>query len=250
MHAVFFGSICITRFFHFKVKAGFNVEQIFGDLVYAAIEEKYGSRTLDDVRRIVSDAVFLFRQTSSELQLLQCTAATSNFHSDVINQALCLYAIEEYWRFKLPKQGFVLTVHAVTYGMRIADVRMRIESFVPDFGGTVPWDCGKIGEGLNAIEKLLSTVWTLGGATPATKGMFLADVFASLIRVHPFEDGNGRTARMLVQYCLRFWGDDYIVIPKVRNSPEWKDCLDRGVNGDYQRLGGYFQARIQTRMEL
>jgi len=94
----------------------------------------------------------------------------------------------------------------------------------------------------------LSEVDQFSEASAADRGLFLAELFAALIRVHPFQDGNGRTARMLIQYCLRYWENGYIVVPKVRNIKHWKKNLDESVQGKFSRLGEFFTQRIRPRM--
>lgn len=224
------------------------MERKFAKLIHAAIEWKYGDHSLSDVREIVTKALQAFGQTSSERSLLQSRTVSTDFRSDVVNQARCLYAIEVYWRFMPPGRSFVRKVHAVTCGIRISDVKIRTDRFIPDYGGLVPWKPQDIDSGLKAIAKELSEVDQFSEASAADRALFLAELFAALIRVHPFQDGNGRAARMLIQYCLRYWENDYIVVPKVRNNKHWKKDLDEGVQGKFSRLGEFFTQRIRPRM--
>jgi fido (protein-threonine AMPylation protein) len=76
------------------------------------------------------------------------------------------------------------------------------------------------------------------------KAAALADIFMRIIKVHPFKDGNGRTARVAVQYCLRSWGMDYIVIPKVRNDPVWKAALGAAMDGSLQAMTAFLVERM------
>ncbi|HVV74145.1 MAG TPA: Fic family protein, partial [Verrucomicrobiae bacterium] len=61
-------------------------------------------------------------------------------------------------------------------------------------------------------------------------------IFGSLIRIHPFEDGNGRTARLFAFYALRCWGLPLFPIPKIRNDRKWKLALGCAVGGDALKL--------------
>jgi Fic family protein len=221
-----------------------KVTNKFADLIHAAIDRKYGDHADEEIRDVVGEALQLFRQAKSERSLLRTRVKTTDFRSDVINQTRCLYAIERYWRFRPPDRDFVRKVHSVACGCRLNDVKLRTEDYVADYGGIVPWQTRDIGGGLKAIIKELSQVCQRSTALAADQGLFLAGLFAMLIRVHPFEDGNGRTARMLVQYCLRAWDIDYIVVPKVRNDPQWKQCVDDGVQHNLTGLEEYFTQRL------
>lgn len=218
-------------------------------LIHAAIEWKYGDRSLSDIREIVTKALEAFRKTTSEQSLLHRREPTVSFQTDVVNHARCLYAIEVYWRFMPPSRDFVQKVHAVTCGIRLSDVKTRTDRYVPDYGGLVPWKIQDIDSGFKAIVRKLSEVDQFSEASATDKGLFLAEMFASLIRVHPFQDGNGRTARMLIQFCLRYWENDYIVVPKVCNNQQWKRTLDEGVKGKLSKLNEFFTQRIRPRME-
>jgi hypothetical protein len=219
----------------------------FSRLIYKAIDGKYFGKTYSDVQRGTSAVLLTLRQSKSERAAIRHAVPTSDFETDVSNQIRCLYAIEAFWRFKPPGRQFVKKVHAISSGRRQRDLCLRTEVYVPDFGGEVPWPVRKVKYGLALYQKFLSRVVSVHDASRNEKAAFLGQVYADLIHIHPFADANGRTARMLVQYCLRYWGDNYIVIPKVRNSPRWRKALDAGVQGHYDPLKRYFLSRIKLR---
>ena len=221
------------------------MELDFAKLIHAAIKRKYDDYTLSDIKMAVAEGLRAFRQTNSERALLQRCTVTKDFNSDVINHARCFYAIEKYWRHTPPRRGFVRKVHAVSYGIRINAVKKRTDNYVPDYGGLVLCETQDIDSGLKVITRTLSKVEQFSDVSASDKGIFLAELFAEIIRVHPFQDGNGRTARMLTQYCLRYWGNDYIIVPKVRNNKQWKNNLEEAVQGRFSSLSKYFTQRIK-----
>lgn len=87
------------------------------------------------------------------------------------------------------------------------------------------------------IDNLVSTTTdAIASDTECRLISRLAHVFGSVIRVHPFEDGNGRTARLFAFYALKCWGRPLFPIPKVRNDSSWKVAMDSAVAGDALKL--------------
>ncbi|MCC5961139.1 MAG: Fic family protein [Rhodobacteraceae bacterium] len=90
---------------------------------------------------------------------------------------------------------------------------------------------------------------TISAVTGSAKvaAPLLAHVFAATIRIHPFEDGNGRVARFTVQFLLTRWGMDLLPLPKVRNDPEWKRALRSAVRGELGELIDQIRNRLEQR---
>ncbi len=61
---------------------------------------------------------------------------------------------------------------------------------------------------------------------------FAARAHVKLIHIHPFSDGNGRTARLFLNAILRNYKLPYAVLPKVRSSAVVKDAIINGIKGD------------------
>lgn len=217
------------------------------DLVLAAVDGKYDSVSRSDVRKAVARAIAAIAATTSEKQLLFAGVPSRDLETDVANQVRCLVVIERFWRFRPPDASLVSRVHSVSFGIAVRDIRRRKSEYVVDFGGAVPTQSAAIRRGLKTINEHLRKVDKVPSSSVSDKASFLAKLHSDIIRVHVFEDGNGRAARMLVQYCLRYWGDDYIVIPKFRNNAVWRKALEDGVRGDHARMAGYFAKRIRPR---
>ena len=65
---------------------------------------------------------------------------------------------------------------------------------------------------------------------------FISTVYHDVTRIHPFSDGNGRTARLFVNLFLRRFGYPPILIPKVDNDETMRLALRMADMGDIQPL--------------
>ncbi|MFH1846527.1 MAG: Fic family protein [Candidatus Omnitrophota bacterium] len=65
---------------------------------------------------------------------------------------------------------------------------------------------------------------------------YAAEAHFKLVDIHPFIDGNGRTARLLMNLILMKYGFPPAVILKV-DRKKYYDCLEKGHKGD---LEGFF----------
>jgi len=73
---------------------------------------------------------------------------------------------------------------------------------------------------------------------PASDDVLKVAIFAHerVGLVHPFEDGNGRVARLAMNHVLRRYGQGYVVFPPLSESPELMAALQDAHRGDAERL--------------
>jgi len=63
----------------------------------------------------------------------------------------------------------------------------------------------------------------------------IAKFHAEFLRIHPFADGNGRTARsLLVQQCIDLLGQ--VDAGLLDNGISYQDAVRRAIKGDLTRL--------------
>lgn len=206
----------------------------YSQLSSAALEELVAA-ALDRAERFAD---------AGETVLMLSGSPTVDFASDLNNQARCYVLIERFWRKRQPGPGFIRSLHASIMGKTVEQCELRNTESVPDYPGVLPTPVDEVADGLLLVDQRLCTAIEYRGQAEREKAHYLADVFALIIRVHPFRDGNGRTARVAVQFCLRLWGYDYMVLPKVRNDEGWKNALSAAIDGAYEPLADYFRLRI------
>jgi fido (protein-threonine AMPylation protein) len=167
--------------------------------------------------------------------------------TDVWNHVVILHLIERFWRHKRAMRNSTTTIHGALYGFADGDGHIRQASFIEDFGGEVPTAVADVGSALNELEMMVAELTPLFAEQPIhSQATFLALAFASIIRIHPFADGNGRTARLVVQCCLRSWNKAYLPLPKVRNDEGWRQALSEAVAGRPDRLTEEFAHRMKS----
>lgn len=213
-------------------------------ILLASLEGKYSSSIKKAERSELAAASFSRCRELSEQELISATTPTHDVVSDIANQVRCFLLIEKFWRFRKPCLNFISHLHSVVMGLPFQSIALRATDSVADFPGIIPMSVDEVTTGMIEIERHLALIQEFAQQTDNEKAGYLAKLFGLIIRVHPFPDGNGRTARMAVQYCLRCWGYDYLVIPKVRNDVAWKEALGMAINGDYKLLTLYFLTRL------
>src|SRR5690349_6438933 len=130
---------------------------------------------------------------------------------DIASQLIVVALIERYWRRPGHSGVSIPDLHRALFGDGPVDV-LREDDHVADFGGLAPTPWQEIGCRIDELDFGCRALGdSMASAPLPLKAHFLAYVFSSIIRIHPFPDGNGRTARMYVQYLLRRWGHPYMV---------------------------------------
>jgi hypothetical protein len=214
-------------------------------VIAGALEGKYDDFLEDEFERALVKAWETAVDAPSEAALLKLLRPTVGLATDVTNHVIALHLIERFWREKAGMSAPITRMHQAVYGISNSTPEMRQTEFVGDFGGIVPTAIPNVMGALAELELVVARLTPIfGGQSIATQTVYLAHVFSSVIRVHPFHDGNGRTARLIVQYCLRCWGRPYVPLPKVRNEPSWRDALERAVAGDISALVKEFMRRM------
>lgn len=105
---------------------------------------------------------------------------------------------------------------------RTGEIEITGASFLPPSGFDVP----------RLISDLVSVYADLDYQHPVLKAAWL---HATFTHIHPFEDGNGRTGRLLQDYALLSSGLFPTGVPSSRRD-DYYDALEKADNGDWNPL--------------
>lgn len=212
------------------------------ELVAHSIFRKYSERSIFELAKLAEEQDNLFHSLSSNLG--KRSRLLDEESRDIARQIEALSEIENTLVLQRPKRGIVSVVHSLAIGKvgEVADYRTT--NFIPDFGGLTLTDFQDVPEKIYALEGLLCDPLSTISASLDELSYFLAEVFCSIIEIHPYSDANGRTARLLVQVFVRRRGRNFLIIPKYRNSAEWRECLNLGLSGNLHPMQSFFRNRI------
>lgn len=172
------------------------------------------------------------------------TRPIGSARDDVRNQVLTMVAISrlsgEFLKQELP----LITVHRLLYGESVGRTTRTAET-VEGYDGRIPTRLSEAAARFAEVNTLLCALANMPGpADPQFRAYLMAYLFAAIIRIHFFTDGNGRVARACMALLSSVWHCPYVVIPKVRNDAGWRQALSEAINGDMSKLAYELDARM------
>lgn len=208
-----------------------------------AIAEKYRGVVPDQVASLVAASVECCRRASDSLALRALARPIGDVEDDVLNQVLTLNFIERFSDDPDLVRVPLSTLHMLT-SANSSELTRRCSEEVADYQGRLPTPLSEIDARFDELQLMVRTLANEAIGTTESRNWLLAHVFAAIIRIHYYGDGNGRLARFTVQYLSRRWKGPLIIIPKVRNDPDWKFALEQGVAGNIEPLAQQFAVRL------
>jgi hypothetical protein len=213
------------------------------DVVYHALAGKYPDADVNLKEIKIRPAIERVFSVPLE-EVPEVGAVVKGIDQDVMNQVATLARLERDWATRPQAEANLKTMHRALCGSGDLSPGPRVTEFVQDFGGVPPTPLTELEERRRTIDRSLGCVDELKAASLERKSDYLAWLFSSIIAAHVFADGNGRLARIAVQYCLRRWNMPFIPIPKVRNAAGWKQALHNAIEGNCADLASYISGLI------
>ncbi|MCH7226266.1 Fic family protein [Haloferula sp. A504] len=99
------------------------------------------------------------------------------------------------------------------------------------------------------MKALVDWLWTELEGPMEDIAMVAAKLHHDFVLIHPFDDGNGRVARMLVNYLLLRSGYPPIIIP-TEEKKAYLAALRMADAGDLAELVNYLRDRVRASLEL
>lgn len=214
-------------------------------LVREAVDQKYQTLSDDDFRLAFEGAWSNGAAANDEQELEELLKPVDTPSVDVQNQVVVALLIDRYWR-KNPLSRPITTLHSAVYGIGTRH-DIRTMRHLDDYGGELPTPVSELPSRLDELERLAEALTpTMTDAGVAIQARFLALMISSIVRIHPFNDGNGRAARMYTQYALRSWDRPFLPLPKVRNNSDWKAAMSGAVRGQLDELTWHLESRLRS----
>jgi Fic family protein len=102
--------------------------------------------------------------------------------------------------------------------------------------------------GSHKFDDLIPQMLELANAQGVPPGLQAAELHYNLVAIHPFSDGNGRTARLLMNYHLLRHGYPHAII-EVGERAEYLSALEEGNDGRPQRFAAFILKSVERSIQ-
>jgi fido (protein-threonine AMPylation protein) len=146
----------------------------------------------------------------------------------------------------------LLELHYITFNKVLSKagnyrdhhVRLTSSALIPSFPYSIQADMRDLNDWLSKRQKAIKK----SDLNEVVE--FVARTYHKINRIHPFEDGNGRTARLFINLILRKYELPYIFIPKSNKIQLMKQTLRDADKGDIKPLINFFEKLLKTSMKM
>jgi len=102
--------------------------------------------------------------------------------------------------------------------------------------------------GSHRFQELLPRMLEIANRTGVHPALHAAELHYNFVAIHPFADGNGRTARLLMNYHLLGRGYPHAII-EVQNRGEYLAALEEANGGECARFAALVLASVESSMQ-
>lgn len=217
--------------------------ELISRFVLEAIEGKYTGLDEDAIRREITIALSRFSNADEIGEIFDGLHAVEVPEDDINNQVATLVAINKFRDHPDFRLAPLQTLHQLSFGTG-PNIMWRRGELVEGYPEQVPTDVSSASASFIELENATRFIATTPVKNVEVAAHLLAYIFSAVIRIHPFEDGNGRVARFSVQYLMKSWGMNLLPLPKVRNDTEWQNALKAAIEGNPSLLADQFLVRL------
>lgn len=215
-----------------------KLTKIFEQLIYVSSVVEGVEITEEEVRKIVSGELIPTPEDTEDLQ-------------QAYGQKQALEQIEIWAKEKNPVDvSYLLEIHQIVFGSfdsnagkyRTTPIKLRGSGLMPAMPFMVPTEMNEFSQRLVQQQNEID---------PQNTDQILklvAQVYATITKIHPFTDGNGRSSRLFLNLLLRKYGLPHIVIPKAERMQEMRNSLRAADMGDIEPLYEYFKKFLKLAM--
>lgn len=221
-----------------KLKQKFWVEFIYGSSVVEGIK-----LTKAQVKDIVQNGVkSKYLKNNPSKHILQA-----------LGQRQVLEKIEKWAKLKKPETADRLReIHYLVFEkadgsagrFRDFHIKLRSSALMPSFPFAISADMRDFNNRLVEAQKNLKKDDIEGIIN------LIAMSYHGITKIHPFADGNGRSARLFINLILRRYGLPYILVPKVDNEKYMREVLRAADMGDLKPLIKFQKKLLQKSLKL
>jgi hypothetical protein len=218
-------------------------------LIAGAVLNKYDATPESSVTQIITKLLDEIA-SEDESQLRARLKPIQTPADDVTNQVIVLALIDRFWACPPALDRPLTLLNHCFFQDAAGEPVFRTTDSVADFGGEVPTRKEEALPRLDELERLCTqAIGQLIDAPLRVQLALIAYVVGAVTRIHPFADGNGRTARLFIFYALTCWGLPLFPIPKVRNDPIWRHAMNNAIKGSLNRMIEYLHTRAAAAIE-
>lgn len=213
------------------------VQFIYGSSVVEGVKLKQSE--VEDIIRLGNKSKFL--QGNPDPDVIQA-----------LGQKYALQAVEKWAKMKKTVTTTLLQeLHYLVFekvdqragNFRDAYIELRNSALIPSFPFAIAADMRDFNSWLVAAQKET-------GRNDLEKIIeLITRCYHSVTRIHPFSDGNGRTARLFTNLMLRRYGLPYVFVPKVDNIKEMRTVLRAADMGDMAPMIGFMGGLLEQALK-